>query len=100
MRIGIEYRKMFDKSESTFGCDARSSRDVFDRICRPDHNDGWSPSLVFLAEGLRRELDSTSGEIEVELIDKAPDFGFVLLPQRTFEGPNAAKVPEQMLTAA
>ena len=54
----------------------------------------------FLPKDSVRELDSTSGEIEVELIEKGPDFGFVLLPQRTFEGPNAAKVPEQMLTAA
>jgi hypothetical protein len=54
----------------------------------------------FLPKDAVRELDAERGLIEVELIDRGADYGFVLLPQRTFEGPNAAKVPEQMLTAA
>ena len=54
----------------------------------------------FLPKDSVRELDSEIGEIEVELIDKGPDYGFVLLPRRTFEGPNAAKVPEAVLSAA
>jgi hypothetical protein len=54
----------------------------------------------FLPKDAVREVDANIGMIEVELIDKGADFGFVLLPQRTFEGPNAAKVPDQMLTAA
>ncbi|HEV7488665.1 MAG TPA: hypothetical protein VGQ65_23575 [Thermoanaerobaculia bacterium] len=54
----------------------------------------------FLPKDSVRELDTNSGLIEVELIDRGPDFGFVLLPQRTFEGPNAAKVPETLLSAA
>ena len=54
----------------------------------------------FLPKDSVRELDANSGLIEVELIDRGADFGFVLLPQRTFEGPNAAKVPEALLSAA
>jgi hypothetical protein len=54
----------------------------------------------FLPKDSVREVDANIGLIEVDLIDRGADFGFVLLPQRTFEGPNAAKVPDQMLTAA
>lgn len=61
--------------------------------------DGYLLSF-FLPRDSVREVDSTIGEIEVELIERGSDFGFVLLPRRTFEGPNAAKVPEQMLTVA
>jgi len=54
----------------------------------------------FLPKDSVRQLEGNSGLIEVELIDRGADFGFVLLPQRTFEGPNAARVPESLLTAA
>jgi hypothetical protein len=54
----------------------------------------------FLPKDSVRELDANSGLIEVELIDSGADVGFVILPQRPFEGPNAAKVPETLLSAA
>jgi hypothetical protein len=54
----------------------------------------------FLPKESVRELGTELGQIEVDLIDRGADFGFVLLPQRSFEGPNAAKVPEAVLSAA
>jgi hypothetical protein len=54
----------------------------------------------FLPKDSVRELGSDFGQIEVDLIDRGEGFGFVLLPIRSFEGPNAAKVPEGVLSAA
>jgi hypothetical protein len=54
----------------------------------------------FLPKDSVRELGADVGQIEVDLIDRGVNFGFVLLPIRSFEGPNAAMVPEAVLSAA
>lgn len=54
----------------------------------------------FLPKESVREVGAELGQIQVDLIDRGSDFGFVLLPRRAFEGPNAAKVPPAVLSAA